>query len=75
MKRMGVGAAIILGARESRVHGEGRQGIDIPRVENNRQMLVNSGRTRKGEATKRNGMTTLVVTPEAEGQSLESRVR
>src|SRR5918998_185649 len=29
MKRTGVGAAIVLGARESRVHGEGRQGIDV----------------------------------------------
>jgi hypothetical protein len=29
MKRVGVGAAIVLGARESRVHGEGRQGIDV----------------------------------------------
>jgi hypothetical protein len=29
VKRMGVGAAIVLGARESRVHGEGRQGIDV----------------------------------------------
>jgi hypothetical protein len=29
MKRMGVGAAIVLGARESRVQGEGRQGSDV----------------------------------------------
>jgi hypothetical protein len=29
MKCASVGAAIVLGARESRVHGEGRQGIDI----------------------------------------------
>jgi hypothetical protein len=29
MKRVGVGGVIVLGARESRVHGEGRQGIDI----------------------------------------------
>jgi hypothetical protein len=28
VKRMGVGGVIVLGARESRVHGEGRQGID-----------------------------------------------
>jgi hypothetical protein len=36
-KRMGVGGVIVLGARESRVHGEGRQGIDIPRVDISRQ--------------------------------------
>jgi hypothetical protein len=29
VKRMGVGAAIVLGARESRVQGEGRQGSDV----------------------------------------------
>jgi hypothetical protein len=29
MKSASVGAAIVLGARESRVHGEGRQGIDV----------------------------------------------
>jgi len=29
MIHRGVGAAIVLGARESRVHGEGRQGIDV----------------------------------------------
>ena len=29
MKRMSVGGVIVLGARESRVHGEGRQGIDV----------------------------------------------
>ena len=34
VKRMGVGAAIVLGARESRVHGEGWQGIDV-RLTNN----------------------------------------
>jgi hypothetical protein len=35
MKRMGVGAAIVLGARESRAQGEGRQGIDVGQM--NRQ--------------------------------------
>jgi hypothetical protein len=45
LKRVGVGGVIVLGARENRVHGEGRQGIDAPRVENNRHMLVKSGRT------------------------------
>jgi hypothetical protein len=34
LKRMGVGAAIVLGARESRVQGEGRQGIDVRRTIN-----------------------------------------
>jgi hypothetical protein len=29
VKRMGVGGVIVLGARESRVQGEGRQGIDV----------------------------------------------
>ena len=38
MKRMSVGGVIVLGARESRVHGEGRQGIDAPKVEINRHM-------------------------------------
>ena len=36
MKRMGVGGVIVLGARESRVHGEGRQGIDIRRTNSRR---------------------------------------
>jgi hypothetical protein len=31
MKRMGVGGAIVLGGRESRPRGEGRQGIDALR--------------------------------------------
>jgi hypothetical protein len=31
MKRASVGGVIVLGARESRVHGEGRQGINISR--------------------------------------------
>jgi hypothetical protein len=30
MKLVGVGGSIVLGARESRVHGEGSQGIDAP---------------------------------------------
>jgi hypothetical protein len=29
VKRMGVGGVIVLGGRESRLQGEGRQGIDI----------------------------------------------
>jgi hypothetical protein len=29
MNHRGVGAAIVVGARESRVQGEGRQGIDV----------------------------------------------
>jgi hypothetical protein len=29
MNHKGVGAAIVVGARESRVQGEGRQGIDV----------------------------------------------
>jgi len=29
VKRMGVGGVIVLGGRESRLHGEGRQGIDV----------------------------------------------
>jgi len=32
-KRMGVGGVIVLGARDSRVHGEGRQGIDVVLVQ------------------------------------------
>jgi hypothetical protein len=38
MKRMGVGAAIVLGARESRVQGEGPQGIDVRRTINRRSL-------------------------------------
>jgi hypothetical protein len=34
MKHRSVGAAIVLGARESRVQGEGRQGIDVRRTIN-----------------------------------------
>jgi hypothetical protein len=33
MKRLRVGGVIVLGARESRVHGEGRQGIDVGLVQ------------------------------------------
>jgi hypothetical protein len=33
MKRMSVGGVILLRARESRVHGEGRQGIDVVPVQ------------------------------------------
>jgi hypothetical protein len=33
MKRMGVGGVIVLGARESCVRGEGRQGIDVVLVQ------------------------------------------
>jgi hypothetical protein len=45
MTYQSVGGVIVLGARESRVHGEGRQGIDTPRVDITRHMLVKSGRT------------------------------
>ena len=45
MTYQSVGGVIVLGGRESRLHGEGRQGIDIPKVGNNRHMLVKSGRT------------------------------
>jgi hypothetical protein len=45
MSDISVGGVIVLGARESRVHGEGRQGIDTPRVDITRHMLVKSGRT------------------------------
>jgi hypothetical protein len=34
VKRMGVGAAIVLGARESRAQGEGRQSIGISEQNN-----------------------------------------
>ena len=33
MPYSGVGGVIVLGARESRVHGEGRQGIDVVLVQ------------------------------------------
>jgi hypothetical protein len=32
MKCMGVGGVIVLGGRESRLQGEGRQGIDVRRT-------------------------------------------
>ena len=35
MSEESVGGVIVLGARESRVHGEGRQGINISRLESN----------------------------------------
>ena len=41
MKRMGVGGSIVVGGRESRLHGEGSQGIDIQWT-NSRISLVNS---------------------------------
>jgi hypothetical protein len=34
MNHRGVGAAIVLGVRESRIQGEGRQGIDVRRTIN-----------------------------------------
>jgi hypothetical protein len=45
MKYASVGGVIVLGGRESRLQGEGRQGIDFPRVESTRHMLVKSSRT------------------------------
>ena len=33
MTYQSVGGVIVLGRRESRLHGEGRQGIDVPRVD------------------------------------------
>ncbi len=33
MKRLGVGGVLVLGARESCVRGEGRQGIDVVLVQ------------------------------------------
>jgi hypothetical protein len=38
MKHVGVGGVIVLGARESRAHGEGRQGIDIRRTNSRRSL-------------------------------------
>ena len=46
MKRMGVGGSIVVGGWESHLHGEGDQGIDVSRVDNNGHMPVNSGATR-----------------------------
>jgi len=46
MTYQSVGGVIVLGARESRVQGEGRQGIDVPRVDISGHMPVNSGATR-----------------------------
>jgi hypothetical protein len=43
-KRMGVGAAIVLGARESRVQGEGRQGVDVRRTNHRRSPWESSVR-------------------------------
>ena len=37
-KRMSVGGVIVLGGRESRLHGEGRQGIDVRRTNNRRSL-------------------------------------
>jgi len=74
VKRVGVGGVVVLGGRESRLQGEGRQGIDAPRVDISGHMLVKSGVTRKGEAVNRNGITNLEVTLGAESQSPESRM-
>ena len=38
MPDMSVGGVIVLRARESRVHGEGRQGINISRLESNSEV-------------------------------------
>jgi hypothetical protein len=38
VKRMGVGGPIVVGARESRVQGEGGQGIDVRRTINRRSL-------------------------------------
>jgi hypothetical protein len=46
MKYASVGGVIVLGRRESRLHGEGRQGIDTLRVEISGHMPVKSGTTR-----------------------------
>jgi hypothetical protein len=46
MKYASVGGVIVLGRRESRLHGEGRQGIDASRVDISGHMPVKSGATR-----------------------------
>jgi hypothetical protein len=38
MKRMGVGGPIVVGVRESRVHGEGGQGIDVRQTTSRRSL-------------------------------------
>jgi hypothetical protein len=46
MKSASVGGVIVLGRRESRLHGEGRQGLDASRVAMSGHMPVKSGATR-----------------------------
>jgi hypothetical protein len=46
MKYASVGGVIVLGGRKSRLQGEGRQGIDISRVDISGHMPVKSGATR-----------------------------
>jgi hypothetical protein len=72
VKRMGVGGVIVLGARESRVHGEGRQGIDVRWTISRRspwESLVSlvkwAALTKEEPMTEQSGSR----------QSLESRVR
>jgi hypothetical protein len=73
MKRMGVGAAIVLGARESRVHGEGQQGIDI-RSPNN-QRSFGEVRMELGYPSRSDERETDDRCKAGSCQSLESRVR
>ena len=72
VKRMGVGAAIVLGARESRVQGEGRQGIDVRRTNSRRSL----GEVWVSLVTLAAPMKEKPMTAGAGSrQSLESRVR
>jgi hypothetical protein len=66
MKHKGVGAAIVVGARESRVHGEGPQGIDV-RLTNSRRSL---GEVQVSASMKEEPMTARA----GSRQSLESRM-
>ncbi len=72
MKRMGVGAAIVLGARESRVHGEGRQGIGVQRT--NSWGSLGEVRVEPSYLGRPNERK-LMIAFAGSRQSLESRVR
>jgi hypothetical protein len=69
-----VGAVIVLGARENRVHGEGPPELDVSgrasRLDSKAALGYLSNR-----AAEAAGMTNAGAMPRAEGQALPSRVR
>ena len=72
MKRASVGGPIVVGGRESRLQGEGGQGIDVRRTNSRRSLgEVQVSLVKRAASMNEEPMTATV----GSRQSLESRVR